>query len=76
MTRTGHHAVFIPTVHSDACTGCGKCEESCVLEQTAIKVLPRDIAKGELGKHYRWGWKEKEDAGGSLLTEPILTLDL
>ena len=30
--RTGKHALFIPTVHSDACTGCGKCEKSCVLE--------------------------------------------
>lgn len=66
-TRTGHHAMFIPTVHSDACTGCGKCEESCVLEETAIKVLPRNIAKGELGSHYRWGWKEKQKAGGSLI---------
>jgi len=73
-TRTGHHAVFIPTVHSDACTGCGKCEESCVLEETAIKVLPREIAKGELGHHYRWGWKEKEKAGHSLLSEPVLDL--
>ena len=72
--RTGHHAVFIPTVHSDACTGCGKCEESCVLEDTAIKVLPRSIAKGELGHHYRWGWKEKEKAGHSLLSEPVLDL--
>jgi len=73
-SRTGHHAVFIPTVHSDACTGCGKCEESCVLEETAIKVLPREIAKGELGEHYRWGWKEKEKAGHSLLSEPVLDL--
>ncbi len=27
-TRTGKHARFLPTVHSDACTGCGKCEKS------------------------------------------------
>jgi ferredoxin-type protein NapG len=65
--RTGKHAMFIPTVHSDACTGCGKCEKSCVLEQAAIKVLPLDIAKGELGAHYRWGWKEKEKAGEALV---------
>ncbi|WP_026339469.1 ferredoxin-type protein NapG [Psychromonas ossibalaenae] len=72
-TRTGHHAVFIPTVHSDLCTGCGKCEEACVLEEAAIKVLPRTIAKGELGHHYRWGWKEKEKAGESLI-DPVLDL--
>jgi len=72
-SRTGHHAVFIPTVHSDACTGCGKCEASCVLEEAAIKVLPRRLAKGELGAHYRWGWEEKEKAGGSLI-DPVLDL--
>ncbi len=27
-TRTGKHAQFIPVVHSDACTGCGKCEKA------------------------------------------------
>lgn len=67
--RTGKHAMFIPTVHSDACTGCGKCEEACVLEEAAIKVLPMDLAKGMLGKHYRLGWEEKEKAGRSLLDE-------
>ena len=66
--RSGKHAVFIPTVHSNACTGCGKCEQACVLEEAAIKVLPAHLAKGELGKHYRWGWQEKQKAGGSLVT--------
>jgi ferredoxin-type protein NapG len=65
--RTGKHAIFVPTVHSDACTGCGKCEKACVLEEPAIKVLPRRLAKGEVGRHYRWGWKEKEKAGRSLI---------
>jgi ferredoxin-type protein NapG len=69
--RTGKHTLFIPTVHSDACTGCGKCERSCVLEQSAIKVLPIKQAKGELGRHYRLGWKEKEKAGGALIPEPL-----
>jgi ferredoxin-type protein NapG len=66
--RSGKHAVFIPTVHSNACTGCGKCEKACVLEEAAIKVLPAHLAKGELGSHYRWGWREKQKAGGSLVT--------
>jgi len=43
----GKHAMFIPTVHSDQCTGCGKCEHACVLETAAIRVLPRHLAKGE-----------------------------
>lgn len=68
-TRTGRHAMFLPTVHSEACTGCGKCEKSCVLEEAAIRVLPAKLAKGELGKHYRVGWDEQKKAGGSLIDE-------
>jgi ferredoxin-type protein NapG len=66
--RTGKHALFIPVVHSDACTGCGKCEQSCILEEAAIRVLPMHLAKGELGRHYRLGWQERERAGGALVT--------
>ena len=69
--RSGKHAVFIPTVHSDHCTGCGKCERACVLETTAIRVMPHHLAKGELGHHYRWGWKEKDKAGRSLVAPDI-----
>ncbi len=69
--RSGKHALFIPVVHSDRCTGCGKCEEACILEQAAIKVLPMHLAKGELGRHYRLGWKQKDKAGHSLVTPDI-----
>lgn len=68
-TRTGRHTMFLPTVHSDACTGCGKCEKACVLEEAAIRILPLNLAKGELGKHYRVGWEEQKKAGGSLIDE-------
>ena len=67
--RTGKHAMFLPTVHSDHCTGCGKCEASCVLEVAAIKVVPVKLAKGELGSHYRLGWEEKSKAGKSLVQD-------
>lgn len=67
--RTGKHTRFIPTVHSDACTGCGICEKSCVLEAAAIKVYPVDLAKGRGGAHYRLGWEEKAKAGKSLIDE-------
>jgi ferredoxin-type protein NapG len=63
--RTGKHALFLPTVHSEYCTGCGKCEKACVLDESAIKVLPLRIAKGHQGAHYRLGWIEKEKHGGS-----------
>lgn len=67
--RTQKHTMFIPTVHSDICTGCGKCERACVLDAAAIKVYPIKLAKGQLGGHYRLGWKEKEKAGKSLIEE-------
>lgn len=72
--RTNKHAVFIPTVHSESCTGCGKCEESCVLEESAIKVMPMSLAKGKIGKHYRLGWEEKAKAGHSLSPDDIISL--
>lgn len=65
--RTKRHAIFEPVVHPDACTGCGKCEKSCVLEVAAIRVLPVALARGEIGGHYRLGWEEKEKAGEELV---------
>jgi ferredoxin-type protein NapG len=69
--RTGKHALFIPTVHSDKCTGCGKCEHACVLDEAAIRVFPRHLAKGSGGSHYHLGWKEKERHGGPLVPDLI-----
>ena len=67
--RTAKHTMFLPTVHSEHCTGCGKCEASCVLETAAIKVYPLGLAKGELGAHFRIGWEEKRKAGQSLVED-------
>ncbi len=67
--RSDRHAMLLPTVHSDHCTGCGKCEKSCVLPEAAIKVLPRTLAQGKAAEHYRKGWAEKDAAGGSLIGE-------
>ncbi|MCB1722877.1 MAG: ferredoxin-type protein NapG [Gammaproteobacteria bacterium] len=66
--RSGKHALFIPVVHSAACTGCGKCEKACILDEAAIKVFPIALAKGMLGKHYRLGWEQKARAGEALVT--------
>ena len=65
--RSGHHAVFAPTVHANRCTGCGKCEQSCVLPEAAIKVLPMRLARAEAADHYRKGWEEKSDNGAPLV---------
>jgi ferredoxin-type protein NapG len=69
--RSDRHAMLLPTVHADACTGCGKCEKSCVLPVAAIKVLPRPLAQGALPAHYRKGWEEKSRHGGSLIGEQV-----
>ncbi len=65
--RTRKHAIFRPTVHSEFCTGCGKCEKSCVLEEAAIKVLPVRLARGAPGAHYRLGWEEYRKHQGPLV---------
>ncbi len=57
--RTGKHAFFLPKVHSEACTGCGMCEHACILDESAIKVLPRDLAQGRASSTYRFGWREE-----------------
>lgn len=69
--RSDRHAMLLPTVHSDACTGCGKCEKSCVLPEAAIRVLPRQLAQGALPAHYRKGWEEKSRHGGSLIGDQV-----
>lgn len=69
--RSDRHAMLLPTVHSDACTGCGKCEKSCVLPEPAIKVMPRALAQGALPSHYRKGWEEKARHGESLIGEQV-----
>ncbi|MEM1050254.1 MAG: ferredoxin-type protein NapG [Pseudomonadota bacterium] len=70
-TRSGHHAIFAPTVHAEYCTGCGKCEQSCVLPEAAIKVLPVRLARARAADHYRKGWEEKAKKGGALVEDLI-----
>jgi ferredoxin-type protein NapG len=55
--RTGKHAILGPVVHSEHCTGCGMCERACITEKASIFVLPRDLARGEVGEHYLRGWE-------------------
>ena len=72
--RSDRHAMLLPTVHAEHCTGCGKCEKSCVLEEAAIKVLPPKIARGELGHHYRKGWDAENQGGRPHFEQPVQNL--
>ncbi|MDR1708751.1 MAG: ferredoxin-type protein NapG [Candidatus Accumulibacter sp.] len=69
--RSDRHAMLLPTVNAEHCTGCGKCEKACVLEEAAIRVLPVALARGKLGGHYRKSWEERERHGGSLIGKQV-----
>lgn len=59
--RTGKHAYLAPVVNSDDCTGCGRCEQSCVTEKASIFVLPRELAKGKSNTRYLRGWTDEDE---------------
>ena len=70
--RSDRHAMLLPTVHSEHCTGCGKCEKACVLPgESAIKVLPIKLAQGSKAEYYLRGWEEKDAAGQSLIGDQV-----
>ena len=62
--RLGKLPRFVPVVHSDTCTGCGMCEGACVLQEAAIKVLPKHLARGKEAEQYRY-----DDEGERLVNE-------
>lgn len=55
------HAVFVPVIHPDACTGCGKCEKGCPTDVAAIRIADPRAVLGTIGSHYRLGWLSAED---------------
>jgi ferredoxin-type protein NapG len=59
--RTGKHAMMVPIVHGDACTGCGMCEHACVTKKASIFILPRALATGESDVRYVRGWDAKDE---------------
>ncbi|CBG40365.1 ferredoxin-type protein NapG [Helicobacter mustelae] len=60
-TRTGKHAMILPIVANDVCTGCGKCEKACVTEIASIKVMHREQVLGKMGANYIKGWDQKDE---------------
>ncbi|RKZ13780.1 ferredoxin-type protein NapG [bacterium] len=59
--RTGRHAMLVPIVHAEHCTGCGLCERACVVEKAAIFVLPHAVAQGAVGDEYIKGWEATDE---------------
>ncbi len=36
--RSGKHVLFIPMVHYDSCTGCGKYKQACIMEELLLNL--------------------------------------
>jgi ferredoxin-type protein NapG len=56
---TSKHAMLLPVVNSESCTGCGICEAQCPTEEWAIRVLPPELVTGRIGAHDRLGWEHE-----------------
>lgn len=55
------HAMFLPVIRPEKCTGCGMCEKACPTDKAAIQVADRDHVLGQIGRHYRLGWLGADD---------------
>jgi ferredoxin-type protein NapG len=58
--KISKHAMFVPLVHADHCTGCGLCEKACPTQDAAIRVINPTLVQGKIGEHYRLGWTRQD----------------
>jgi len=64
LRSEGGRRIFVPTVHSVACTGCGKCEYACVPDVAAIRVVP--LAQAKAGPLRGWPASEPRGLGAAV----------
>lgn len=58
--KISKHAMFVPLVHADHCTGCGLCEKACPTQDAAIRIINPTLVQGRIGEHYRLGWTRQD----------------
>jgi ferredoxin-type protein NapG len=73
IARTGKHVMLAPVIHSEPCTGCGKCEKACVTQKASVFVLPREIALGQSNIRYVIGWDKRDEERLKDLPETVTT---
>jgi ferredoxin-type protein NapG len=73
IERTGKHAMRTPLVHSEACTGCGRCENACITKKASIFVLPVKIVMGEPSERYMKGWDKRDQERIKDVTNEVTT---
>jgi ferredoxin-type protein NapG len=73
VERTGKHAMRAPVVHSEVCTGCGRCENACITRKASIFILPIEVATGEPSERYIKGWDERDEERMKDVTEEVTT---
>jgi len=64
------HAMFVPLVRAEHCTGCGLCEQACPTQIAAIRILNPTLVQGKIGDHYRLGWKREDAISQDFVTTP------
>lgn len=59
--HTGKHAMLLPMINNDICTGCGKCEHACITDLPSVRILPRSTILGKLTSDYIKSWEKADE---------------